>query len=203
MLLKIFNENPNSRHIDIVVDCINKGGIVVYPTDTIYALGCDILSQKAVANIAKIKGTSADKDHFSLICCDLSNLSEFTKPLPNNIFKTMKANLPGAFTFILNANNSVPAIFKSKKKTVGIRVPDNNIIREIVRRLGRPIVTTSIKDTDEIVEYMTDPELIYEKYQNLVDIVIDGGFGGNVPSTIIDCTDDEPKIVRQGKGILK
>jgi tRNA threonylcarbamoyl adenosine modification protein (Sua5/YciO/YrdC/YwlC family) len=187
----------------MVTECINDGGIVIYPTDTIYGLGCDIHCQKAVQRIAQIKGVQVEKADFSLICHDLSNLSELTKPIPNNIFKTMKANLPGPFTFILNANSNVPSIFKSKKKTVGIRVPDNNIIREIVRVLDMPIVTTSIKDEDEIVEYMTDPELIYERYCDLVDIVIDGGYGDNQPSTIVDCTSEEPVIIRQGKGILR
>ena len=203
MLLKIYPQNPNPRHIGMVTECINDGGIVIYPTDTIYGLGCDIHCQKAVQRIAQIKGVQVEKADFSLICHDLSNLSELTKPIPNNIFKTMKANLPGPVTFILNANSNVPSIFKSKKKTVGIRVPDNNIIREIVRVLDMPIVTTSIKDEDEIVEYMTDPELIYERYCDLVDIVIDGGYGDNQPSTIVDCTSEEPIIIRQGKGILR
>ncbi|MCK9302274.1 MAG: L-threonylcarbamoyladenylate synthase [Bacteroidales bacterium] len=203
MKLKIYPENPNSRSIKTVVECIKDGGIIIYPTDTIYGLGCDINQIKTVHKIAQIKGTQIEKADFSLICYDLSNISDFTKPFPNNVFKLMKANLPGAFTFILNANSNVPALFKSKKKTIGIRVPDNNIVREIVKILGNPIVTTSIKDDDEIIEYTTDPDLIYERYENLIDIMIDGGYGDNQPSTVVDCTSDEPSIVRQGKGILK
>lgn len=203
MKLKIYPENPNSRSIKTVVECIKDGGIIIYPTDTIYGLGCDINQIKTVHKIAQIKGTQIEKADFSLICYDLSNISNFTKPFPNNVFKLMKANLPGAFTFILNANSNVPALFKSKKKTIGIRVPDNNIVREIVKILGNPIVTTSIKDDDEIIEYTTDPDLIYERYENLIDIMIDGGYGDNQPSTVVDCTSDEPSIVRQGKGILK
>ncbi len=203
MKLKIYPENPNSRSIKTVVECIKDGGIIIYPTDTIYGLGCDINQIKTVHKIAQIKGTQIEKADFSLICYDLSNISDFTKPFPNNVFKLMKANLPGAFTFILNANSNVPALFKSKKKTIGIRVPDNNIVREIVKILGNPIVTTSIKDDDEIIEYTTDPDLIYERYENLIDIMIDGGYGDNQPSTVVDCTSDEPSIVRQGKGLLK
>ena len=203
MFLKIYPQNPNPRSITLVTDCINNGGIVIYPTDTIYGLGCDIHCQKAVSRIAQIKGVHVEKADFSIICYNLSNISEMTKPISNNIFKTMKANLPGPFTFILNANSNVPSIFKSKKKTIGIRVPDNNIVREIVKTLGSPIVTTSIKDDDEIIEYMTDPELINEKYCEMVDIVIDGGAGGNQPSTIVDCTGEEPIIIREGKGKLK
>lgn len=203
MFLKIYPQNPNPRYINLVKECINDGGIVIYPTDTIYGLGCGLNHSKAVQKIAQIKSTQVEKADFSIICYDLSNISEFTKPISNNVFKTMKANLPGPFTFILNANSNVPTLFKSKKKTVGIRVPDNNIVRELVNVLGEPLVTTSIKDEDEIIEYMTDPELIYERYCDLVDIVIDGGYGDNQPSTVVDCTQDEPVILRQGKGILR
>ncbi|MDD4142363.1 MAG: L-threonylcarbamoyladenylate synthase [Bacteroidales bacterium] len=202
MLLKIYPENPNPKHLKIVNECLLDGGVIIYPTDTIYGLGCDLYHIKSVNRIAKIKGISPEKTDFSLICYDLSNLSDFSKPIPNNMFKMMKNNLPGPFTFILDANNNVPNIFKSKKKTVGIRVPDNNIIREIVRELGNPIITTSIKDDDEIIEYTTDPELIYERYCDYVDIVIDGGYGDNEPSTVVDCTGDDPTIIREGKGIL-
>lgn len=203
MFIKIYPQNPNPRYINLVTECINDGGVVIYPTDTIYGLGCGLNHQKAVQRIAQIKNMQVEKADFSIICYDLSNISEFTKPISNNVFKTMKANLPGPFTFILNANSNVPTLFKSKKKTVGIRVPDNNIVRELVNVLGEPLVTTSIKDEDEIIEYMTDPELIYERYCDLVDIVIDGGYGDNQPSTVVDCTQDEPVILRQGKGILR
>ena len=200
MFLKIYPENPNPREIRKVVDCLQNGGIIIYPTDTIYGLGCDIFKPKAVERITEILGDSKKKSAMTFICHDLSNLSDYTKPIANNIFKVMKRTLPGPFTFILEANNNVPKIVQSNKKTVGIRVPDNNIIREIVRELGHPILSTSVKDDDEVVEYTTDPELIYEKYENLVDMVIDGGYGDNVPSTVVDCTSGEIEIVREGKG---
>jgi tRNA threonylcarbamoyl adenosine modification protein (Sua5/YciO/YrdC/YwlC family) len=202
MLLKIYPENPNPRQIRLVTECLLDGGIVIYPTDTVYGLGCDIFKSKAIERIAQIKGINAAKANFSFICNDLSQLSDFCKPISNDVFKLMRKNFPGPFTFILNANNNVPKLIQSKKKTVGIRIPDNNIPLEIVRELGHPIMSTSVHDDDEILEYTTDPELIYEKFQNLVDIVIDGGYGDNEPSTVIDCTQDEIVIVREGKGIL-
>lgn len=202
MLLKIFPENPNQRAIDQVLECLQDGGIIIYPTDTIYGIGCDIFKSKSVERITEILGDKKKKDAMTFICSDLSHLSDYTKPIPNNIFKTMKKALPGPFTFILEASNSVPKLLQSKKKTVGIRVPDNNIILEIVRQLGHPILSTSVKDDDEFVEYTTDPELIHERYGDLVDIVIDGGYGDNVPSTVVDCTNGELEIIREGKGIL-
>ncbi|HAH58626.1 MAG TPA: threonylcarbamoyl-AMP synthase [Bacteroidales bacterium] len=202
MLLKVYPENPNPRHIHTVVECLMDGGIIIYPTDTVYGLGCDIFKSKAVERIALIKGIKAEKSNFSFICDDLSQLSDYSKPIPNEVFRLMRKNLPGPFTFILNASNNVPKLIQSKKKTVGIRIPDNNIPRVIVKELGHPIMSTSIHDDDEIIEYTTDPELIYEKYSNLVDIVIDGGYGDNEPSTVIDCTGPEPLIIREGKGIL-
>jgi len=202
MLLKVYPENPNPRHIHTVVECLMYGGIIIYPTDTVYGLGCDIFKSKAVERIALIKGIKAEKSNFSFICDDLSQLSDYSKPIPNEVFKLMRKNLPGPFTFILNASNNVPKLIQSKKKTVGISIPDNNIPRVIVKELGHPIMSTSIHDDDEIIEYTTDPELIYEKYSNLVDIVIDGGYGDNEPSTVIDCTGPEPLIISEGKGIL-
>jgi tRNA threonylcarbamoyl adenosine modification protein (Sua5/YciO/YrdC/YwlC family) len=202
MLLRLYNENPNPRDIRKIVDVLLDGGIIIYPTDTVYGLGCDITNNKAVEKVARFKGISIEKANFSFICSDLSHISDYTKPFTNTVFKLMKKNLPGPFTFILEANNNVPRYFKGKKKTVGIRVPDNNIIREIVAELGNPILSTSIRDEDEILEYTTDPELIYEKYQDLADIVIDGGYGELIPSTVIDCTKDEIEIVREGKGTL-
>jgi tRNA threonylcarbamoyl adenosine modification protein (Sua5/YciO/YrdC/YwlC family) len=202
MLIKIHPENPGSRQIKTVVECLYDGGIIIYPTDTVYGLGCDIYKSKAVEKIAFIKGIKKEKANFSFICHDLSQLSDYTKPISNEIYKLMKTNLPGPFTFILNANNKVPKLFQSKKKSVGIRIPDNNIINEIVKELGNPIMSTSIHDEDEIIEYTTDPELIHEKYKNIVDIVIDGGYGDNEASTIVDCTKDEIMILREGKGIL-
>jgi len=203
MLIRLFNENPNSRQVQQVVECLQNGGIIIYPTDTVYAIGCDILNQKAVEKVAQMKGLKVEKTQFSFICHDFSHLSDFTRPIPNTIFKLMRRNLPGPFTFILEANNNVPRYFKGKKKTVGIRVPDNNIIREIVKELGNPIFSTSVHSSDEIEMYPTDPELIYEEYGEKVDIVIDGGYGDNKVSTIIDCSNDEIEIIRQGKGELK
>ncbi|MCD4730680.1 MAG: threonylcarbamoyl-AMP synthase [Bacteroidales bacterium] len=202
MLIKIYPDNPNPRHIKTVVDCLRSGGTVIFPTDTIYALGCDIYKTRAIDRVAQIKGTRREKANFSFLCHDLSQLSDFTKPINNEVFKLMKSTLPGPFTFILNANNNVPKLFQSKKKTLGIRIPDNSIVSEIIRELGNPITSTSIHDEDEIIEYTTDPELIHEKFESLVDIVIDGGYGDNEPSTIIDCTGDEILVVREGKGIL-
>jgi tRNA threonylcarbamoyl adenosine modification protein (Sua5/YciO/YrdC/YwlC family) len=202
MLIKIHPENPGSRQIKTVVECLYDGGIIIYPTDTVYGLGCDIYKSKAVEKIAFIKGIKKEKANFSFICHNLSQLSDYTKPISNETYKLMKANLPGPFTFILNANNKVPKLFQSKKKSVGIRIPDNNIVSEIVKELGNPIMSTSIHDEDEIIEYTTDPELIHEKYKNIVDIIIDGGYGDNEASTIVDCTTDEIMILREGKGIL-
>jgi len=203
MLLKIHPDNPNPRHIQTVLDCLNDGGIIIYPTDTVYGIGCDIYKTKAVEKIALIKGIKKEKANFSFICSNLSHISDFTRPINNEVYKMMKRNLPGPFTFILEANNKVPKLFQSKKKTVGIRVPDSNIINEIVQKLGNPIMSSSVYDEDEIIEYTTDPQLIYEKYGHLVDIVIDGGFGDNLPSTIVDCTQDEITVIREGKGILQ
>lgn len=200
MLVKIYPENPNPRDIQKVVNCLENGGIIIYPTDTIYGIGCDIFKVKSVEKIAEFLGNKKKKAHFTFICSDLSHLSDYTKPLNNQIFKMMKKALPGPFTFILEANNNVPKLLQSNKKTVGIRVPDNNIIREITRVLGRPILSTSVKDDDEIVEYTTDPELIYEKYGDFVDIVIDGGAGDNVPSTVVNCVGGDIEVLREGKG---
>ncbi|MCD6113289.1 MAG: threonylcarbamoyl-AMP synthase [Bacteroidales bacterium] len=202
MLLKLYSENPNPRFIKRIVECLNDGGIIIYPTDTIYGLGCDIFNSKAIEKIAQLKGLKAEKANFSFICYSISQISEFIKPIDNTIFKFMKKNLPGPFTFIFNANNKTPKLLKSKRKTVGIRIPDNLISTDIVKELGHPILSTSIHDEDEIIEYPTDPELIYDKYKDIVDIVIDGGFGSNIPSTIIDCTNNEINVIRQGKGII-
>ncbi len=200
MLIKIYDENPNPRQIRMAADCLRNGGIIIYPTDTVYGLGADILSPRALERMAKIKGVKMEKADFSLVCHDLSQLSEYTRPIPNPVFKVMKKLLPGPYTFILNANNNVPRIFQHRKKTIGIRVPDNQVIRSIVMELGHPIANTSVHDDDEILEYTTDPELIHEKYENLVDLVIDGGYGDNVASTVLDCTSDEIVVVREGKG---
>jgi tRNA threonylcarbamoyl adenosine modification protein (Sua5/YciO/YrdC/YwlC family) len=203
MLIKIYPENPNPKDIRMVVDVLQDGGIIVYPTDTVYGLGCDITNAKAVEKVARYKNVKVEKSNFSFICSDLSHLSDFSKPVSNQLFKLLKHYLPGPYTFILNANNNVPKYFKGKKKTVGVRIPDSPIIREIVRVLGNPIMSTSIHDDDEIVEYSTDPELIHEKFKDIADLVIDGGYGDNIPSTIVDCTDEVPVVVRQGKGIFE
>ncbi len=202
MFIKLYNENPNPRDINKVVDVLQQGGIIIYPTDTVYGLGCDITNTKAVEKVARIKGINIEKSNFSFICSDLSHLSTYARPISNHVFKIIKKNIPGPFTFILEASSNVPRYFKGKKKTVGIRVPDNNIIREIVRELGNPILSTSIRDEDEIIEYTTDPDLIYEKFKDIADLVIDGGYGELVPSTVVDFTPSEPVIIRQGKGQL-
>lgn len=202
MLVKIYPENPNPREVEKVVNILRDGGIVIYPTDTVYGMGCDIQNTKALERIAQIKGINPKKEHLSFICHDMSHLSDYTRPMDSSTFKLMKKNLPGPFTFILQGSSNVPKFFKSNKKTIGLRIPDNPIITEIVKELGNPILSTSIKDDDEILEYTTDPELIHEKYKDQVDVVIDGGFGGNEASTVVDCTSWEPEIVRQGKGEL-
>ncbi|MBX9808070.1 MAG: threonylcarbamoyl-AMP synthase [Flavobacteriaceae bacterium] len=199
--IKIYEDKPNEAAISRVVKVLQDGGLVIYPTDTVYGLGCDITNTKALERIAKIKGVKLEKANFSFICYDLSNLSDYVKQIDTATFKILKRALPGPYTFILPGNNSLPKEFK-KKTTVGIRIPDNSIALEIVRQLGNPIVSTSIRDEDEVIEYTTDPELIFEKWQNLVDMVIDGGYGDNIGSTIIDLSGDEPIVVREGKGSL-
>jgi tRNA threonylcarbamoyl adenosine modification protein (Sua5/YciO/YrdC/YwlC family) len=203
MLIKIYPENPNEKTIQQVVDVLRRGGLIIYPTDTVYGLGCDITNHRAIEQIAKIRNIKLEKANFSFVCYDLSHISDFIKPIDNTTFRVLKKALPGPFTFIFNANNNVPKLLSSNKKTVGIRVPDNNIARCIVKELGNPILSTSIHDDDDVIEYSTDPELIYEKYQDLVDIVIDGGYGDNVPSTVVDCTNGEFEIIREGKGELE
>jgi len=197
--IKIYPENPNEKEIAKVVKTLEKGGLIIYPTDTVYGLGCDITNSKALEKIARIKGVKLEKANFSFVCSDLKNISDYVKQIDTSVFKILKRALPGPYTFILPGNNNLPKDFK-KKKTIGIRVPNNNIAIEIVRQLGNPIVSTSIYDQDEIIEYTTDPELIFEKWQNIVDTVIDGGYGDNVASTIIDLSEDEPQIIREGKG---
>ena len=203
MFLKLHSENPNPRYVKMIIECLENDGVIIFPTDTIYAIGCSVNSSKALDRIARIKGTKKEKANFSFIFHDLSMLSEFTRPINNDVFKMMKRNLPGAFTFIVEANNNVPKLFKNNKKTIGIRIPDQPIITNIVRELGCPIITTSIIDEDEISGFMTDPEEINEAYKDKVDIIIDGGFGNKEESTIIDCTDNEIVILREGKGILE
>lgn len=201
-LIKIHPETPELRKILEVVDCLRNGGLVIYPTDTVYGLGCDIHNQRSVEKVCQIKGIKPQKINLSFICYDLSHISEYAN-VDTPTFKLMKKALPGPFTFILKASNDVPRILHSNKKTVGIRVPNHAIPRLIVKELDHPIITTSVKDDDEIIEYSTDPELIYEKYKHLVDIVIDGGYGNNVASTVVDCTREEVEIIREGIGDIE
>ena len=200
-LIKMYNENPSPKALASVAEVLRKGGLIIYPTDTVYGLGCDITNSKALEKIARIKKVRLDKANFSFICYDLSNLSSYVRQIETPVYKLLKRALPGPYTFVLQGNNKLPKDFK-KKKTVGIRVPDNNIIRSIVKELGNPIVSTSIYDEDELIEYTTDPELIFEKWKDRVDLVIDGGYGDNVPSTIIDVSGDEVEVIREGKGSL-
>ena len=197
--IKLYNENPNEKEIAKVVEVLRHGGLIIYPTDTVYGLGCDITNTKALEKIARIKGVKLEKANFSFVCSDLKNLSDYVKQIDTSTFKLLKRALPGPYTFIMQGNNNLPKDFK-KKKTVGIRVPDNTIARTIVEKLGNPIVSTSIYDDDDVIEYTTDPELIFEKWQNHVDIVIDGGYGDNVASTVIDLSGDAPVVLREGKG---
>jgi len=199
--IKIYNENPNPKEIEKVVKVLQTGGLIIYPTDTVYGLGCDITNTKAMEKVAKLKGVKLEKSNFSFICNDLSHLSDYVRQISSSTFKVLKRALPGPYTFVLPSNTNLPKAFK-KRKTVGIRIPDNNIIRAIVEQLGNPIVSTSIHDEDEVLEYTTDPELIFEKWQNIVDVVIDGGYGDNLASTVIDMTNDYPEVIREGKGSL-
>lgn len=201
-LIKLYEENPSEKELMKIVKVLKNGGLIIYPTDTVYGLGCDIKNNEALSKIAKIKGVKLEKANFSFICEDLSNLSEYVAQIDSQTFKILKRNLPGPYTFILPGNNNLPSVFK-KKKTVGIRVPDNAIPRAIVKFLGNPIVSTSIKDEDDLIEYTTDPELIAEKWDKLVDIVIDGGYGDNVASTVIDLTTEQPTLIREGKGSIE
>ncbi len=203
MLLRIYHENPSAERIRKVADILEAGGIIIYPTDTVYAMGCDIRANKSIEKIARFKGLNPRNPDLSIIFHDMSQLSEYTIIRDNTLFKLLKRNLPGPFTFIVQANNQIPKLFKNKKKTVGIRIPDSPIIMELVRELGSPVITTSIHDPDEVIEYTTDPELIFEKYKDFADVVINGGYGRNEASTVVDCTGDEPVIVRQGLGVLE
>jgi tRNA threonylcarbamoyl adenosine modification protein (Sua5/YciO/YrdC/YwlC family) len=203
VLVRLYEENPNEDQVEKIAECLRKGGIIVYPTDTVYGLGCDIYNPKAIEKICRLRNIKPEKANFSFICYDLSHLSDFTKPIDNHTFRILKKALPGPFTFIFKAGPNVPKLMHSNKKTVGIRIPDHNIARCIVKILGNPILSTSIHDEDEIIEYSTDPGLIHEKYKDIADMVIDGGYGGNEPSTIIDCSNGEMEILRQGKGKIE
>jgi len=202
MLLKLYSEHTNPKDLKKVTECIKDGGVVIYPTDTVYALGCDINSRSGIERVAKLKGIKPEKADFSFVFYDLSHISEYTRQFDTATFKLLKRNLPGPFTFILEANNSIPKLFRNKKRTLGIRIPDHDICRKIVGKLDGPIISTSIHDDDEVIEYTTDPELIHEKYADKVDMVIDAGYGNNEASTIVDLTSGEPEVLRQGIGEL-
>jgi tRNA threonylcarbamoyl adenosine modification protein (Sua5/YciO/YrdC/YwlC family) len=199
-LLKIHPENPSPRDISKIVECLENDGVIIYPTDTVYTIGCSLNSSKALERVAQLKGMKLEKADFSILFYDLSQLSEYTTPISTPVYKLLKRTLPGPYTYILNANNNIPKLFKRKKTTVGIRIPDNAIPIEIVKELGVPIVSSSIHDKDDLLEYTTDPELIFERYRKQVDIVIDGGFGDNSASTVIDATQSTPEVIREGKG---
>lgn len=203
MLLKINAENPEGRKIQQVVETLRKGGIIIYPTDTVYGLGCDINNNDAVEKICRLRGLEPEKANLSFICKDISQISEYTLPIENQVFKIMRKHLPGPFTFVLKSNNAVPKMFKNRKRTVGVRVPGHNIPLAIVEELGHPILTTSLKSDDKLLEYFTDPFDIYEDFKKLVDIVIDAGNAGNIPSTVVDCTGNEAVILREGAGVLQ
>lgn len=200
MLLQIFPDNPNMLHIKKVVDALKNGEVIIIPTDTVYALACSIHNNKAIDKICRLKNIKLEKANFSFLCYDLSHISDFTKPFGTEIFRLMKQSLPGPFTFILNANSNVPHIFKSNKKTIGIRVPDNNIARTIVKELGNPLMVTSVHDDDEIIEYTSDPSDIESRFTDQVELIIDGGYSDVHPSTVIDCTGETPIVIREGKG---
>lgn len=200
--VKLYHDATDEQLVRNVAEFLGDGAIVILPTDSVYSLACDIQNERALEKMARIKGLKLKEADFSILCDDLSLLSDYCKPFSNQVFKLLKRNLPGPFTFILEANSNIPKIFKKNRKTVGIRIPDNNISRQIVSALGRPVIVTSVKDDDEIIEYTTDPELIAERYENQVDIVVDGGVGSNQPSTVVDCTGSEIEIIRQGAGDL-
>ncbi len=203
MLIRIYQDNPNPKAVQQVVNCLRNGGVIIYPTDTVYAIGCDVTQPKALERVARIKGLKLEKADFSFIFYDLSHLSDYTLQVDTPTYKLLKRALPGPYTFILKANSIIPKIFKSKKKTIGIRIPDSNIIRTIVNELGNPVVSTSVHDDDDVIEYTTDPELIHERYENLVDIVVDGGYGDNFASTVLDLSEGEVEIIREGKGLVE
>jgi tRNA threonylcarbamoyl adenosine modification protein (Sua5/YciO/YrdC/YwlC family) len=202
LIIEIHPDNPDERKIRQIVDCLLEGGVIVYPTDTVYSFGCDMLNNKALERVARLKNIKTEKANFSLVCHDLSHITEYSKQLSNPVFKLMKSVLPGPYTFILEAGRAIPKIFSERKTTIGIRVPDNNIARDIVKKLGHPIIAASVHDDDELLEYTTDPEMIHEKFEKLVDMVIDGGPGSFDASTILDCTGDQITLVRQGKGVV-
>jgi tRNA threonylcarbamoyl adenosine modification protein (Sua5/YciO/YrdC/YwlC family) len=203
MILRINESNINTSEIMKVAAVLRSGGVIIYPTDTVYALGCDMMNSRAIERICRLKGIRPEKSHFSFVCSDLSHLSQFTRPIPNHIFRIMKKALPGPYTFILEANNEVPKLLKQNKKTVGIRVPDNNVCKAIVMELGHPLISSSLIDSeDDVTEYYTDPDIIHDQFGDKVDLVIDAGFGDLTPSTVIDCSKEQIEVIREGQGSL-
>lgn len=202
MLIKLYPENPNHQRLNTIKECLMDGGVIIYPTDTVYGFGCSISKPKAVGKIAQLKSINFKQHDFTIVCSDISQLSDYVRPIPNHIFRILKKGLPGPYTFILDANNNAPKLIHRKKKQVGIRIPDNNITKEIIEVVGNPLLSSSVLHDDEILEYRTDPDLIYERYKNSVDIVIDGGYGNNHPSTIISCVNGEIEVLREGLGSL-
>ena len=203
MLLRLNYDNPHPKDIQLIVDCLKNDGLIIYPTDTVYSIGCDIMRPKAIEKLCKLKNIKPEKANFSFVCSDLSQLSNYSKPISNSLFRVMKKALPGPYTFILEANGNVPKLLKQNKKTVGIRVPDNVICNTIINALGNPIITTSLHNMeDDILDYYTDPEVIHNQYQKLVDIVIDGGFGNLYASTVLDCSEEDIVVIREGLGSL-
>jgi len=199
---KIHPENPSERQILKVADKIEKGGIVIYPTDSVYGMGCSLMNKKGIQRIAQMKQIKVKQAEFSFLFSDIEQIDSYTKPVEKWIFRLLKKNLPGPFTFILSASKNIPKILESSRKTIGIRIPDNDVVREIIRHIGVRLLNTSVHDDDEIVEFTTDPELIYDNFKNKVDVIINGGYGNSEPSTVVDCTGDEPEIIRQGRGNL-
>ena len=202
MILKIYDNAPNPKEVAFVVDRLSRGDVVILPTDTIYSIVCKLSNRKGFEALCKIKGLTAKSSDFSILCSSISNVSNYTRPISNQLFRTLKRNLPGPFTFILEANNEIPKLFGNRRKTIGVRVPDNPIFNAIAEQLGEPMIGTSIHDDDGVVEYTTDPSLIYEKYQHQINLMVDGGFGQNVASTVVDCVEMPPVVIRQGIGEL-
>lgn len=201
-LIKLYDNTPDADKVREIINCLRDGGVIIYPTDSVYSLGCSLLKTKALEKVAKLKGIKPEKAKFSMICKDISDISTYVKSLDNQTFRLLKASLPGPFTFILEASTEVPKLFKAKRKEIGIRVPDNTILQHIIAELGNPLIGTSVHDEDEILDYTTNPEDIFERYQHDVDIVIDGGFSNNIPTTVVNCTVFPPEVLREGLGEL-
>lgn len=202
MLVKIYENSPNANDVASVVKCLERGGVVILPTDTIYSIVCKLSNRKGFDTLCKIKELTAKSSDFSILCSSISVVARYTRNISNQQFRLLKRNLPGPFTFILEANHDIPKLFGTRRKTIGVRIPDNEVFQTIIRQVDEPLIGTSIHDDDEVVEYTTDPSLIYEKYHDNIDLMVDGGWGNNTASTVVDCVEMPPKIVRQGIGEL-